>query len=303
MLLTNQKGTAIFVAIMMLVLSTGLGFLAFRVSLTELQISSYEKNELAAGYLADSGVEKILFWISAPSESPNPPFFESLGPLHQLRCTGDRTRPDFELPSSLLEDLASGPFSELKEIGKIADIRIYRGEHPKGFCTVEVKSQSGKGAAKMIRVELTRSPIPPLTAAIQGGGNPALPSPVWAHWGKIRYMGDANLGGSIQRIPIKNSTSPPGSAPYTESGANQDPWLEIEVEKRIQNPLPDRGAGSGAGGEGNQPYPDRPNVSENVRTASLDSIDLGELKSYIKKYGNYYVVSPVGHLEEKGVDK
>lgn len=304
MLLTNQRGTAIFVAIMMLVLSTGLGFLAFRVSLTELQISSYAKNELAAGYLADSGVEKILSWIATPAESPSPDFFESLGPLHQARCSGDQTHPDFEFPSSLLNDAGSAPFPELEKMGKIVELRLYRGEHPKGFCTVEVMAESGKGAVKVVRVELTRSPIPPLTAGIQGAGNPNVPSPVWVHWGKIRYTGAAHLGSSIQKIPIRNSTVSPGPAPYTESGMNQDPWLEIQVEKRIQSPLPDRGVELDPGlREGNRPYSERPNVSENVRTVSLDSIDLNELKSYVKKYGNYYVVSPRGHLEQNGLEK
>lgn len=304
MLLTNQRGTAIFVAVMMLVLSTGLGFLAFKVSLTELQISSYEKNELAAGYLADSGVEKVLSWIAVPAESPNAAFFESLGSLPPARCTGEPNHPDFELPPSLLEDVTSGPFSDLKEMGRIVDLRLYRAEHPKGLCTAEVKAESGKGAVKIVRVELTRSPISPLTAGIQGAGNPNVPSPVWAHWGKIRYTGDANLGSSIQRIPMRNSTEPPRSAPYMEGGANQDPWLEIEVEKRIESPLSGRGAGLDAGpGEGARPYLDRPNISENVSTISLDSADRNELKSYVKKYGRYYIVSPTGHLEQDGADK
>jgi len=302
MLLTNQRGTAIFVAVMMLVLSTGLGFLAFRVSLTELQISSYEKNELAAGYLADSGVEKILSWISIPAESPNAEFFESLRSWRS-RCSGEPSLPDFELSSSILADAASGPFSELKEMGRIVDLRLYHGEHPKGICTVEVKAESGKGAVKIVRVELTRGPMQPLTAGIQGAGNPDFPSPIWAHWGKIRYTGDGNLGSSIQKIPMR-STAPPCPSVYTDGGLNQDPWLEIQVQKRIENPIHLPGAPVDVGpGEGDRPFPDRLNVSENVSAVSLDLIDLTELKNYVKKYGNYYLVSPLGHLEQNGLDK
>ena len=303
MVLKNQKGTAMFVAVMMLVLSTGLGLLAFRVSLTELQISSYGKNELAVGYLAESGVEKILSWISSPSRSPSPIFFGSLGSPQQASCTGDRMSPDFQLSSSSLEDPVSGPFSELKEMGKVLDLRLYRGNHPKGICTVEVKAEGGKGATQLIRVDLTRSPIQAMTAAIQGAGNTNVASPIWVHWGKIRYTGNAHLGSRISKIPIRNSATSPDSVPYTEDGLNQDPWLEIQVEKQIESPLSDRMKGNGGTtGEESRPYADRPNVSGNQRTVSLDSVDLNELKDYVKMYGNYYVVSPTGRLEQNGVE-
>jgi hypothetical protein len=297
MLLKSQKGTALFVAIMMLVLSTGLGLLALRVSVTELQISSYAKNDLSSSYLAESGIEKVLSWIFSPVASPDPIFFESLGPLHQARCIGNRAAPDFHLSSAILNDMASGPFSELKEMGKILDLRLYRGDHSKGLCVVEVKAESGGGAIKTIRVELTKSPVQPMTAGIQGAGNADVASPIWAHWGKIRYTGSVNLGSSVQKIPAKNSSMPPNAAPYVESGLNQDPWMEIQVEKQVGGPLPDHLNGE------NQPYADRPNVYENESTVKLDPVDFNELKNYTKMYGEYYLVSPIGHLEQNGIDK
>lgn len=305
MLLKDQKGTAIFVAVMMLMLSTGLGLLAFQISSTELQISSYGKNDLAAGYLAEAGIEKILSWISQPAKSPNPVFFESLGPVKRVRCSGDQTHPDFQLSSALLDNTASGPFSELTEMGRILDLRLYRGEHPKGLCRVEVKAESGRGAIKIVRVELAKSPIQPMTAGIQGAGNAAAASPIWAHWGKIRYTDSAHLGNSISKIPMRNSIMIPNEQPYTEGGLNQDPWLEIRVEQRIEHPLSDRSSLNGDPNlleEENRPYADRPNVYEKS-AVSLDTVDLDDLKRYVKMYGIYYVVTPAGRLEQNGVDQ
>ncbi len=305
MLPKDQKGTAIFAAVMMLMLSTGLGLLALQISSTELQISSYGKNDLAAGYLAEAGIEKVLSWVSQPAMSPDAVFFESLGAVKRIPCAGDQAYPDFQLAPALLEDAASGPYWELKEMGKILDLRLYRAEHHKGLCTVEVKAASGKGAIKMVRVELTKSPIQSMTAGIQGVGNADAASPIWAHWGNIRYTGNAHLGSSVSKIPIKDNSIIPNGLAYTDGGLNQDPWLEIRVEQRIERPLSNQSGlnedQTNVEGE-NRPYADRPNVYEGS-VVSLDTVDLHDLKSYIKTYGSYYVVSPTGHLEQNGVDQ
>jgi hypothetical protein len=283
----NEKGTAIIAAIMLLVLANGLGLLAFHVSTGELQISAYAGRELASAYLAESGVEKILSWVADPSQSPDPSFFERLS---TRRCSGERTSPDFQLSDALLDDAEEGPFSELRETGKLLELRLYRPSHPDGICTVQSGAVSGKGVAKVVRVEIARNPLPPITAAVQGLGGTGVSAPVWGHWGPIRYTGGARFGGRPDRIPMINPILSPHARPYREEGPNEDPVVEIRVEGSIEGAL----------------TPQRPNVYENDNTVRLDSTTqsrLIEIKDFIKRRGGYYVVSPTGRLEQNGVDR
>ncbi|MFQ5780142.1 MAG: hypothetical protein ACE5HN_05065 [Nitrospiria bacterium] len=292
--LNNQRGTAMFVALMMLSLGTGLGLLAFQVSSTELMISNYSEYELASTYLAESGVEQVLSWVSHPERSPNEDFFRK---LPTTDCSNPNGEVDFSLFSSDLDD-AKWPFSaleELEEMGKIDYIRLYKPLHADGICTVEVRSVSKKGAVKTVRVELTRSPMWPMTAGVQGMGNPAIASPVWVHWGGIRYTGEAHLGSSVDRIPALNP-DPPSAIRYQDDTVNEDPWMEIHVEEKISKPSPPDNNGS-------TPFNDRDNVYQKESDVVLDTFDLNEIKRIVMEYGEYYVVSPDGHLEQNGVDK
>lgn len=282
----NQRGTAIFAAIMLLILANGLGLLAFHVSTGELHISAYAGRELGSTYLAESGVEKILSWVADPARSPDPLFFSGL-PMR--RCSKEKVSPDFQLSTALLDDVDEGPFSELKERGKIADLRLYKPSHPDGICTVQSGAVSGKGVTKVVRVEISRNPMPPITAGIQGFGETGASIPVWGHWGPIRYAGGVRFGGSPDRIPMINPILSPHSRPYREEGPNEDPVTEIHVEGEIEGALIQRR-----------------NVYENDNTVRLDSTTpnkLIEIKNFIKMRGGYYVVSPSGRLEQNGIDR
>lgn len=282
----NERGTALLAAIMLLVLANGLGLLAFHVSTGELQISTYAGRELASAYLAESGVEKVLSWVADPARSPDPPLFSGL--LTQ-RCSGERTSPDFQLSSAILNDMNEGPFSELKETGKLIDLRLYKPSHPDGICTVQSGAVAGKGPVKVVRVEITRNPMPPITAGIQGFGETGVSAPVWGHWGPIRYTGGVRFEGRPERIPTVNPILSPHPRPYREEGPNEDPMMEIHVERGIEGLSVQR----------------RSNLFENdaVRLDTATPNRLEEIKSFIKRRGGYYVVSPSGRLEQNGIDR
>lgn len=283
----NERGTAIFAALLLLVLSTGLGLLAFHVSTGELHISAYAGRELASTYLAESGVEKVLSWAAEPARSPDPAFFAE---LPTRRCAGERASPDFHLSDAHMDDEGDGPFAEISERGKIVDLRLYKPSHPDGVCTVQIEAVSGKGAAKVIRVEIARNPMPPVTAGIQGFGETGFSAPVWGHWGPIRYTGNARFGARPDRIPMLDPTLSPHPRPYTDEGPNEDPVVKIRVEREIEGP-------SGQ---------THPNVYQNDNTVRLDSVtpnQFSEIKNFIKRQGGYYIVSPSGRLEQNGVDR
>ncbi|HLG21344.1 MAG TPA: hypothetical protein VI382_00910, partial [Candidatus Manganitrophaceae bacterium] len=148
-LLKSQKGVALFAAVMMLILCSGLGLLAFHVSTTEMLISNYGGAELSTAYLAESGVEAVIGWLSDPASSPDRPKFESLA---ASGCSRNRDETDFSAKDDLLNDVESGPFSELKEMGKIVDLRLYKSSKTGGFCTVESRAKNGSGAVKIVVV-------------------------------------------------------------------------------------------------------------------------------------------------------
>ncbi|MBI3805530.1 MAG: hypothetical protein HY282_17410 [Nitrospirae bacterium] len=272
---------------MLLILATGLGLLAFHVSSGELQISAYGERELASTYLAEAGVEKILSWVSNPTKSPNPTFFARLPATH---CSGEKASPDFQVSDALMNDLSEGPFSELGNRGKLFDLRLFKPSHPDGICTIQSAAVVGKGTAKVIRVEIGRNPLPPITAGVQGFGETGVASSVWGHWGPVRYTGNVRLGTALNKIPVVNPTLSPYAYPYTEQGPNEDPVTEIHVQKQINGPL-------------TQGYT---NVFENDSTVGLDSVmptKQDDIKNFIKGHGGYYVVSPSGRLEQNGVDR
>ncbi len=164
----NQEGTALFTALMILTLTTGLGMMAFRVSTTELQISTYSGEEAAALSLAESGIEKLFSWTTEPAGSPNPSFFNALS---KKPCSGERVLPDFKASPLFLEEAEQGPFSELKEIGTLTDLRLYQSSRDgSGVCVAESNGTTRKGATKTVRVEIAKHPLPALTAGIMGAG-------------------------------------------------------------------------------------------------------------------------------------
>jgi hypothetical protein len=287
----NQRGTALFIAVMMLSLVTGIGLLSFNVSSTELLISNYSEYELASTYLTESGVDLVLGWAAYPERSPDPEFFRQL-PTTVCTVTNKGNTPyNFRVPSSYFLD-PEIPFSEIGDMGKIVDIRFYKSLRVDSICTLEVKSVSNKGSVKRVRVDLSRSALRPITAGVQGLGNPAVSSPVWGHWGEIRYTGQAHLGTGIIRIPegiADPDSSPPSEIPYREGPGNEDHWLKIQVAEEILQPTPHDAQVNLIEGGGD--------------TVQLETFDLDDLKETIMKYGDYYVASCSGRLMQDGVDK
>lgn len=279
----NQKGMAMFVAIMMLSLGTSFAFLSWQVSSTELEISRYSESEAAAYALAESGIEKVISWTSNPDNSPNEAFFEN---LPTTDCSNNSDNPDLSIDYSYLTNPDTGPFKALKGMGEITELYFYRPTHPDGKCTVGVLAESTKGGKKRMEVELTMNPLGAITAGIQGEGNPDTPSPVWLHWGNIRYTGSAHLGENIEKVPIKETDFTPAGdgSPYTEDyNENKDYLMELLVENGVIPALSEEEEDA------------RPNVKQGSDVV-LDDVDLKALERFIKQHGEVYIVSDVAGM-------
>lgn len=281
----NQSGFAMFIALMVLTMGTSFAFLAFQVSTTDLAISRYTASEASAQYLAESGVEKVLSWASTPGQSPNIPFF-SLITTNATPCLGDHDNPDFSMNAQALS-LSDGYFYELNSMGKITELLIYNVENTNGLCTVKVSAETALGGKAVVRVNLVKTPLGSITAGIQGAGNSVNPSPIWAHWGNIRYTGDTNIGDDIEKIPEKDATT--FITPESYENTLTDPFMELLVQGEIVgSPPPDDP------NDGNT-YALRSNVKQySGSDADLDNIfdpsNIGRLQSFIKTHGEYYTL-------------
>ncbi len=299
------------VTLMLLSLGTSFAFLAFQVSTTDLSIARYSEGEAAVQYLAESGVEKVVSWAYDPANSPDPVFF---GNLLTNNCNQAKETPDFPNAADLriapfpdfpayLGDPDNGPFAELKDIGKITDIQLYTPTHlTKGICTVEVTAMTPQGAGAKVRVNIATNPMGSITAGIQGNGDAGEPDakntfPVWVHWGEIRYTGQADLGEDIRIVPQRDPDFLPNRERYSTGEENYDtnfdPFLRLQVENEITAPLLDKVGDS---------YSSRDNVIQNGGSSvQLDDIDFLQIKSFIRKHGEYYTVSEDGqHLLQNG---
>lgn len=283
-----------FVVIMILALGSAFALLAFQVSSTELAIARYGEDEVTAQYLAESGIEKVLSWATSPNRSPRPVFFASLS---KNNCTGNRESPDFPKPEfkndrDFMENTsAAAPFSSFKNLGKIVDLRLYAPTHlAEGICTVEVTSETATGARAKVRVNIALNPLGKITAGIQGAGNEHSPSPLWVHWGEIRYIKNVHLGPDLARVPLLDSSAFPTGEPY--SIQVEDPFMTLNVQGKILSPIPDN----------QDTYLSRPNATQNKGSSlTLDQMKTQGLRSFIKKQGDYYTVSADGqHLLKNG---
>lgn len=124
--------------------------------------------------------------------------------------------------------------------------------------------------------------------------------PIWTHWGKIHYTGEASFGTDITdilKVPRKSGTEYNGTS-YNPAdyGSNIDPDLEILVENNIASPLPDNG----------DSFSDRPNVRQQETSVLLnasnpDDPDQVHLRRFLKTNGEHYIVSSeAGKLEKNG---
>ncbi len=309
------------IAIMVLSLGGSIALISFRSSTQELGVSRFTEHEMNSQYLVESGVDQVVSWVMDPSSFPDnytsgigsggvKTFLSDLPISETIPCEGDSQYPGLTISDASFLAHPNGPFSELKVMGEITEIKFYAPAEPVGppdppvdgdrrRCTVEVTAISGDGARKRIRVDLARNPIGPITSGIQGVVFSEDALPIWAHWGEIRYTGEAeaNLGAAVGRVPTKlpsgGGVSYNGNT-YSDIGGNDDPNIAIYVEQEIA--LDDDGTS----------FDTLNSVSEQVdvslNEANPDDEGQVDLRRFLRANGEVYTVSSEdGKLEKYGV--
>ncbi|MEK7286204.1 MAG: hypothetical protein AAB035_02770 [Nitrospirota bacterium] len=137
----SEKGVAILVVMLGLVLISGLGLFVLQNGMTQLQIARYVQKEAAQNALTDSGIDLVLAWYHRPDRSPDPIFFGA---------------PCGEKDQHLI--------SHKTEIGETLSFRFY-GRSAGGRCPVAITGSLGK----TIQVALGSHPMPNMAEKIYSG--------------------------------------------------------------------------------------------------------------------------------------
>lgn len=292
-----------------------LGIFTINTSSTEIKIASNHKDEVVATYLAEAGIEQVLFWFNNPDnysdtwnfrngygdrperffrkrqfDSSDIPYFNTNG-INQFN--GTQETPDLEYISSISTDdiFLNDPISNIRSIqnsGKINIIRLYKSQTPTGICMVESIGITRSGIKRRMTVELITNPIPSLSSVIQIGSEGKWDGElIRAHWGDVRITGDANLGNS-NRIPIKDPVAPVDGSSYQDDIRPIDQWIDIFTAGKViytDTPL-------------TPPANVHPNQGEDINP---DIWDYNIMKRYAIEHGRYYSTDTSGRLYLNGV--
>jgi hypothetical protein len=162
-IISSQKGVALFTAMMLLVLVSGLSLFMLYNATTQMQIASESGKGFVQTSLAESGIEQALAWYNDPLNSPNLSFFSN------KVCKGNKKKP-WEQFSFFIKD-----------IGEEVLFLFYKSDRG---CVVEAIVNSGK----KVTVTLAENPLPPLPYAVYGldVGSPLFPD--FVHGGMIHSL-------------------------------------------------------------------------------------------------------------------
>lgn len=279
---TSTKGAALLLALIALVLMTGFGLTALRLTQTEFQIAVNHREALAALYYAEAGINEAIAWFTFPEKAPG-----ELSLWNDGICSGDRDAPDFSTRST-----PTFPLPVFKR-GKVIEITLYAPRSPNGICTVESYARSNVGGIGAVAVELAPNPMGPLNAAIAIKRKQTGNGPVLAHWGEILYQESVSLGPWVDTIPLRNPLLLPNGYAYGSTD-NQDPWITIRSRRSFLSPLPQSCPACP------QPYVARPNLFQKDATLELEGWDIKALRQYAKKYGTHLTGDTNGTLYQEG---
>ncbi|HLF87264.1 MAG TPA: hypothetical protein VI584_09290 [Nitrospiria bacterium] len=316
---TKEKGSSLFIAIFILLLLSMLGGLLLSASGMDLMIARNQRNEVEATYLAEAGIDLVIFWFNNPEKFTDGGYFKNsyMGEPNEFfkkrlvdkngvpafaadgisQFTGTEERPDLEYGLSIENYQFSGLFDSIKRIGRIKSIKIYSPKRDGVICIVESIGETNGGIIRSVTMEFRGSPLPAMTAPIQSGRDKINIVPLKVHWGDIKILGDGNLGDKLEMIPNKNQISLPDGLGYGEDN-RVDGWLDIYIGGEAASPS------QKSCNDCKEPYSDlgHDNIHQfQLNEISLDSWNYNDLKAYSKEYGRYYSTDQEGNLYQDGI--
>jgi hypothetical protein len=320
-LVRSERGTALVLVTGLLLLISLLGMASFRWSVDEMEISVNDSAALESLYLAESGISLVVEWFQDPGLFPGRGTFpagsagfsaseffgkrsaDARGARSYLdengvsQFSGSPEEPDwlFE-PADGEGDLLGKEFDDL---GRLESVKVFAPILPGGVCTVEATGVSISGVRRTVSVQVIPGPVPAFLSALQTENGIVHPVPAETHWGDVRIDRDADLGGSLDALPVKDSTAPVDGSEYG-TGARTDRWVDFFAGNAVVNPV-------SAGCVGcDRPFQSEghDNVYQNQARSfpvfALDDWDYGRVKSLALDTGGYYGTDRSGNLYLEG---
>jgi hypothetical protein len=282
--------------------------------------SSAMKEDNVAQQLADGAADVVMSWFHDPSATPmvvaellakrqgdltsGPSFFDAAG---RSQFLGTVDRPDIMLNAAnqadnqALNDSPSGFYNVLGGLGRILKLKVYGPLQLGLLRTVEVTATTvdRRPVTRTVQLQLGAVTIPAVRAAVQVGQalgtlQPGGESPVLAHWGDQRVLGDLAVQRVEDLVLKSNSASVTGQS-YDQMLYAQDRWTEYWIGGTVSVISPPPGQGA------------NPLLSENVHLhqyptpgVRLDQWDYNSLKKIALRWGTYYRLDRVGQLHPQG---
>jgi len=200
----NNKGSALVVVMLALLLFTLLGAAALEMGQMELEQGRLQAQQLRASYLAESGLELAVGWFARPEQfagrmhqSAGPcPAATHAGELFAARCRrddgADASRLSFltddgtsqfhgtrEQPDGVMTILAGSLFPGMASSdGATLEVSIFAPGSRGAVCTVLAIARSGGKIQQTVQAELTELPLPervgrwPVVTLLPGSWHP-----------------------------------------------------------------------------------------------------------------------------------
>ena len=274
------------------------------------------REESAALQLADAATELVTSWFHDSASAPpsiaellakredpliGPSFFDSTG---RSQFIGNADRPDIVLDAlnsaddRQLNSPPSGFSGPLLGVGRLERLTLYGPSQPGLLGTLEVTASTvgRRPVARTIRLQLGALNIPPVRAAVQTGQGlgalrPGGESPVLAHWGDMRVMGDMVVN-HIEDLILKSTAAAVTGQSYELLKRLEDRWIDYWIGGTVSFISPPTGA---------SPLPSSAHLNQHPTPGvRLDRWDYELLKKTALRYGTYYRLDREGRLHPSG---
>lgn len=311
-----DKGHVLLVSLMLIFLLGLAGMTSLYLAGQDGPGVSAMKEDNVAQQLADGAADVVMSWFHDPSVTPasvvgslvkrqgdltsGPSFFDVAG---RSQFVGTADHPDILLDAAnqadnqTLNDSPNGFYSALGGLGRILKLKVYGPLQPGLLGTVEVTATTvdHRPVTRTVQLQLGAVSIPAVRAAVQvrqtlGAMQPGGESPVRAHWGDQRVLGDLTVQ-RVEDLALKSTAAPVTAQSYDQMVYAQDRWTEYWIGGTVSIISPPPGQGA------NPPLPD--NVHPNqypTPGVRLDQWDYDSLKKIALRWGTYYRLDREGQL-------
>jgi len=315
-----DKGHVLLAALMLIVLLGIAGMTSLYLAGQDGPGVSAMKEDNIAQQLADGAADVVMSWFHDPSVTPaaiagllvkrqgdltsGPSFFDVAG---RSQFVGTADHPDILLDAvnqadnQTLNDSLSGFSSALGGLGHILKLKVYGPLQPGLLSTIEVTATTvdRRPVARTVQLQLGAVSIPAVRAAVQVGQTlgtmqPGGESPVMAHWGDQRVLGDLTVK-RVEDLVLKSTAAPVTGQSYDQMLYAQDRWTEYWIGGAVSVISPPPGQ------DANPPLPENVHLHQYPTPGvRLDRWDYDSLKKIALRWGTYYRLDRVGQLHPQG---